>query len=351
MRDEDPLELWLLSDEKPNARASAQMRAALDRLSALLDDSRSQNVNLMLSGIHSWSVRAIAPADLPRAHELYRRVFARGGGGSAFVQEGMLEMIARTKDPASTAFWLEILDVNRPRDSFAVKRRTYALAALAIIAIRRNTREAYEALIKAARHPNPEVRAMAALYLGRAYLDGKGSFLTEVEAALTDMAINDAVFGPRFQARLALRTAGKPAPLDHPGGICLFKVSLMRDLSSYRTIAMQSERTLEDLHFAIQKAFDWDADHLYSFFMNGKLHDWRYAFACPYQEDEPPFANEAIIGDLGLPKKHKFLYLFDYGDDHEFGVELVGIQEKAGRGRYPRVVERHGKAPEQYRWE
>jgi hypothetical protein len=110
---------------------------------------------------------------------------------------------------------------------------------------------------------------------------------------------------------------------------------------------VRSEETLDHLHFAIQSAIDWDADHLYSFFMNGKIYDQRYAFSCPH-EDNPPFTDEAIIGNLGLTLKHKFLYLFDYGDSNQFEVEVVGIRPEAERGKYPRVVESQGEAPEQY---
>jgi hypothetical protein len=88
-----------------------------------------------------------------------------------------------------------------------------------------------------------------------------------------------------------------------------------------------------------------------SFFLNNKLHDWCYAVACPYQGDNPPFSDKAIIGDLGLLRKHKFLYLFDYGDCHQFEVEVVDIQEKAGRRQYPYVVEKRGESPAQYRWQ
>ena len=90
------------------------------------------------------------------------------------------------------------------------------------------------------------------------------------------------------------------------------------------------------------------ADHLYSFYMNGQLYDQRYTFACPYEEDRPPWTDEAIIGELGLVVKHKFLYYFDYGDSHQFEVEVVGIRPQAAPGKYPRVVDSRGEAPPQY---
>ena len=52
--------------------------------------------------------------------------------------------------------------------------------------------------------------------------------------------------------------------------------------------------------------------------------------------------------DLGLPLKHKFMYYFDYGDSHQFEIEVVGIEPQAAPGDYPRVIESHGAAPQQY---
>lgn len=259
-------------------------------------------------------------------------------------------MIALAKSPSSAVFWLETLDLSRPRDAFAQTRRTYALAALALIACRTDASAGFEALLKAAAHANPQVRAMATLYLGRACSESGGDLPAEAKAVLMDIARNDAAFGPRYQARLALQAAGDGAPLDHPGEVFLFRVCLRGNLQAYRTIAVKSEQTLAHLHDGIQRAFNWDADHLYSFFLNGKLHDWRYAVACPYEEEAMQFADEAIIGNLGLATKHKFLYFFDYGDCHEFDVQMVGVEAKAKRAQYPSVAESHGKAPGQYRW-
>ena len=167
-------------------------------------------------------------------------------------------------------------------------------------------------------------------------------------ADISDIAVHDTAFGPRFQARSVLRAAGLPVLLDNPGGVYAFKVKFMWAKRVFRTIELRSEQTLDDLHFAIQRAIGWDADHLYSFYMNGQLYDRRYAFACPYEDDCPPCTDEAIIGELGLVVKHKFLYYFDYGDSHLFEVEVVGIRPQAEPGKYPRVVDSRGEAPRQY---
>jgi hypothetical protein len=45
---------------------------------------------------------------------------------------------------------------------------------------------------------------------------------------------------------------------------------------------------------------------------------------------------------------HKMLFLFDYGDDWRFVIEVVGIGEKQPKTRYPKVLNSVGLAPEQY---
>jgi hypothetical protein len=41
-------------------------------------------------------------------------------------------------------------------------------------------------------------------------------------------------------------------------------------------------------------------------------------------------------------------FLFDYGDDWRFQVEVIGMGEKAAKTRYPKVLAAVGKAPPQY---
>jgi len=53
----------------------------------------------------------------------------------------------------------------------------------------------------------------------------------------------------------------------------IFKVKLKHDKRVWRKIEVLGSQTIDDLHMAIQEAFDFDADHLYSFFMSGKAWD------------------------------------------------------------------------------
>ncbi|MFQ5857671.1 MAG: plasmid pRiA4b ORF-3 family protein, partial [Anaerolineae bacterium] len=139
-----------------------------------------------------------------------------------------------------------------------------------------------------------------------------------------------------------------PAPAPQPGalGTYTFKVTYLEKPDVWRTIEVTGDQTLDDLHYAIQRAVSFDADHLYSFFMSGQAWDETTEYASPHAEGRS--AAGAKIRDLGLRLKQRFLYLFDYGDEHRFEVQLVAVNPDAPKGKYPRVVERHGRNPKQY---
>jgi hypothetical protein len=46
-----------------------------------------------------------------------------------------------------------------------------------------------------------------------------------------------------------------------------------------RTIEIEEDNTLYDLHLEIQRAFGWDNDHLYSFSMSNDVGDIQDAYA------------------------------------------------------------------------
>lgn len=352
MRNDDQFDNWLFALKwKASGRGKfhgEQARACLDRLAALLDNAKFPKPDLYESGLSEFSAPKMDARDACRAQELYHRVVEVGGTGSKAVQQGLLGMIACSGASASVPFWAGLLDLKRPRDSFAHRRSASALAGLALLALGRNDSEAWKALGKAARHTDREVRNLAAYYIRRVSEERENSMPSDIRVELSDVARDDKDLGTRFQARMALLAAGKPAELEYPGGAYLFRIRA-GDSSFSRTIALRSEQTLDGLHLAIQDAIDWDADHLYSFFMNGKSDDQRFEIACPFEGERKRYlAHEAVIGTLGFLRKHKFLYLFDFGDYNQFEVEVVDILPKCGGGRYPRLVESVGEAPEQY---
>jgi len=127
-------------------------------------------------------------------------------------------------------------------------------------------------------------------------------------------------------------------------GTYIFKAALAGNL--WRRIETSANHTLLDLHNSIQKAYKFDDDHLYSFFMDGK--PWsREKFTCPY-EAEGPHVDEVRIGELGLFVGQGILYLFDYGDEWCFRVELEEILTERPKSGKPKIIGTKGKAPKQY---
>ena len=149
----------------------------------------------------------------------------------------------------------------------------------------------------------------------------------------------------------------------------IFKVKLREDRRIWRMIEALEGQTLDDLHWAIQEAYGFDGDHLYSYFMSGKPWDLSaYEYYHPeaasrdevevrmremaskirgaYPEPRLP-ATEVKLESLSLKPRQWFLYLFDYGDEWLFEVEFVGegVSQEAD---YPRVVGSRGESPQQY---
>jgi hypothetical protein len=127
-------------------------------------------------------------------------------------------------------------------------------------------------------------------------------------------------------------------------GNFIFKVHVAP--SVWRKIAVSSLHSLDDLHHAIQNAFDFDSDHLYAFYMDNRWYsDER--FESPHSS-EGPWADEIKIGELGLATNQSFIYHFDFGDDWRFNVQLLEIKTGEPLLKKPKILEIHGKAPEQY---
>jgi len=124
-----------------------------------------------------------------------------------------------------------------------------------------------------------------------------------------------------------------------------------------RTIQIRGDQTLEDLHYTIFDAFDREEQHAFEFQIGGKgpmdPKARRYTLN-PNQYDlvegrEPARdVQTATIDSLGLKVNDRSGYWFDFGDDWWHQINVVRIDKKAGRGRFPRVTKRTGKSPPQY---
>lgn len=128
------------------------------------------------------------------------------------------------------------------------------------------------------------------------------------------------------------------------GNVFIFKVSLNK--KTWRKILVSSSHTLEHLHQAILEAFDFSDDHLYAFFMNG--NPWSKPAYWAREDGHEPSAHQAILKNLNLAPGQTFLYLYDFGDEWHFNVELTEVQNAQTIPLRGKVIEEKGKAPEQY---
>ncbi len=159
---------------------------------------------------------------------------------------------------------------------------------------------------------------------------------------------------PRWRTVLVLTDAGSRAlavtrtgPIG--GGALVFEAELLNAPGVGAMIAVGAEQHLTVLHLAIQEAFGWLDDHLYSFWINGEF--WggsEYEYTSPIDFDSRGAATaELPIAELGLEPGGEIAYLFDFGDEWRVLLRLRDRGETDG-GTYPRVIERIGEAPPQY---
>ena len=149
------------------------------------------------------------------------------------------------------------------------------------------------------------------------------------------------------------QSSGAPVARAPAGGPThILRASLKPKL--YRDIEIDSAASLRTLAEAIVLSFDFDFDHAFGFYSNltGRFHESpeRYELFADMGEADPGVGSvektavSKVFGKVGK----KMLFLFDYGDDWRFTVELVKLGEKKPATRYPRLLVTSGDAPEQY---
>lgn len=133
-----------------------------------------------------------------------------------------------------------------------------------------------------------------------------------------------------------------------------FRVSLQSDPSIYREIEITSTTSLYRLALAIVAAFVFDFDHAFGFYtkLTGRdilRSEPRYELFRDMGESTDSLSVRKTKVDEAFEEPgHKMLFLFDYGDDWRFVVELLSVNLAKKGTRYPRLVSHKGAAPEQY---
>jgi len=113
------------------------------------------------------------------------------------------------------------------------------------------------------------------------------------------------------------------------------------------TLEIDESATLEDLHQTIQKAVDFDDDHLYEFYI---ARTGRSRERISFDDENEGLYEITLNGVFPLETGKKFFYLFDYGDNWVF--QITPSRKKSFPPvdgiKYPRVIAESGTKPEQY---
>ncbi len=149
------------------------------------------------------------------------------------------------------------------------------------------------------------------------------------------------VFQPYFPDWQNTLSTQKP---EFRPGVHTFKVTLGK---AWRRMAIAGSLSLENLSHLILASVDFDSDHL-DMFEYQEASGRTVSVNHPYC-DEGPFTDEVQIGEIPLKPGMSMTYIFDFGDWWKFQVTLESVTEVHAKADYSEILERHGKAPQQYR--
>lgn len=127
----------------------------------------------------------------------------------------------------------------------------------------------------------------------------------------------------------------------------------MYDKRTYRDIEILGDASLYELAEAIIYSFEFEFDHCFGFYGNlGKKYfdsEEQYElFADVGEESNAGSVKKTKVCEVFTELKKKMLFLFDYGDNWQFEVELRGFGEKTKEKPYPVILKINGEPPFQY---
>lgn len=126
-------------------------------------------------------------------------------------------------------------------------------------------------------------------------------------------------------------------------GTYTVNVSLGKAWSSQ--IRLNGQATFEDLADGILISVGFDFDHLYEFSLPTRFGK-EFSIHHSYMDDYP-HVSEIKIGDVPLRVGSKFTFLFDFGDNWLFDIQLEVFDETPSK-KTMEIISTKGKPPEQY---
>ncbi|HMV41827.1 MAG TPA: hypothetical protein PK079_09415 [Leptospiraceae bacterium] len=121
---------------------------------------------------------------------------------------------------------------------------------------------------------------------------------------------------------------------------------------SYRVLSIPNKQTLSMLAQFILTSFDFELDHEYGYFDN--IENWIQSQEIYLMDGDASFRStgyvtKVTVGEVFNVPDKKMLFLFDYGDEWSFIIELIRTEVPAGNVKFtPKVIEKKGNPPPQY---
>jgi hypothetical protein len=101
----------------------------------------------------------------------------------------------------------------------------------------------------------------------------------------------------------------------------------------WRQVLVPSVMHLDSFHGVIQESFGWQDYHLYRFEFRDRAFERKHA------ESEAEDAGKMRLDALGLSEGDTILYTYDFGDDWEHVVRLVGTRPIDPDASYPVCID------------
>jgi hypothetical protein len=241
-------------------------------------------------------------------------------------------------------------DADRPQEVFllGIYRDFYQLALMDLFGLLevQHPRKPVQPWVPAAVRRVPFGDAVFTLLEGEefSFWDGDDVEDDESDEEAPEAGTHLGVWQPLFQPYFPAWQANLEWPAGEARtGTFVFRVGLGE---TWRLIAMPAEATLDDLVDWILKSVKFDSDHLYEFTLRDRLGGTLH-IGHP-EVEEGPWTDEVCLGELPLEPGQSMQLTYDFGDEWKFDVRLERIEPPGAKVKAPRILESHGKAPEQY---
>lgn len=127
----------------------------------------------------------------------------------------------------------------------------------------------------------------------------------------------------------------------------MFKIRVILDVKEdvLRDILIEGNANLEQLHFAITKAFGFNGHEMASFYKAD--HKWNQGDEIPLfeMEDDKPSMQTCVLNNILTQKGDKLIYVYDFLEMWAFFVELIDIAKPLDNTPEPKVIASVGKVP------